>query len=389
MNNNNIKKFIQTSLPNYDRPTNFQTNDFNNTNFNPVTNLNNTDIIISNNNDQTMTNNYFNHFIQKPNIINNNIDINNNFDLLNDTDLLIDKLKSNLITSNSDNIKLINNPNNNFFNHNNNKISSNINYTTELGSNKINTDEFKQNNSQITQPYIDWDKHEKPQLYYNNLVNDGKTEIMTEYIINIDSIDRDINSYKNPFNYKIYFKSYQNQQGAVINRNFRNVKYIDLESIVLPRKFYIDKKILDITTIDQNITNIFTLDNKSGDQFQLSDNKDYIIIDYYNKNNIKTLVYMLKPLLNINTTMDNCWEISYDGNNYLSFFQFSLNNYSLEQDKFLLLYIDEIKENNKLSSNNQIEKAFSILYPDFTNGDYYYLDTRFIEKTYRFSNLGE
>ena len=51
-----------------------------------------------------------------------------------------------------------------------------------------------------------------------------------------------------------------------------------------------DKKSLDISTIDPNILNIFSLNNNSGDIFQLSD-KDYIIIDYYIKDNIKTLVY--------------------------------------------------------------------------------------------------
>jgi len=404
---NNFNLFTNTNYNNLDRPTNYQSNNYINNNFNPISNINsniqNNEIESMNKINDTTTSNYFNHFISKPNIINNNYDLNNNLELLDETDSLIDKLKNNLISANSDTIKLINNPNINYFDHNQNKIyqnkiyqkDENKNYQIDENLNKNENKNYQKdenlnkneiNSSQIVQPYIDWDKHEKPNLYYNNLVKDGKTEIMTEYIVNIDSIDRDIETYKNPFNYKVYFKSYQNQQGAVINRNFKNIKYIDLESIILPRKFYIDKKSLDITTIDSNIINIFSLNNKSGDIFQLSDLKDYVIIDFYIENDIKTLIYMLKPLTS-NITMDSCWEISYN-NNYISYFYYSLNNYSLEQDKFLLLYIDEINETNKLSSNNQIEKAFSILYPDFTNGDYYYLETRFIEKTYRFSNLG-
>jgi hypothetical protein len=231
------------------------------------------------------------------------------------------------------------------------------------------TNEFT---SQIVQPYIDWDKHEKPELYYNNLIKEGKTEIMNEYIVNIDSIDRDINRYPNPFNYKVYFKSIPNQTGAVINRNFKNVKYLDLQSMILPRKFYINKDILDINTIDNNINSLFNPNTKSGDLFILSD-KEYLVIDYYN-NDIKTLVYMLKPNNNF-ISINECWEISKNSSNFIYYHHFFLDNYSLEQEKFLLLYIDEITDNKKLSSNYNIEKAFDLILTSMidTKMSYYHM----------------
>ena len=369
---NNIELFTTNNIDFLNRPSNYNTNNYLNNSFNPISNinlLNETNDLInffkkSNIND-TINNDYFNHYISKPS--NNTSSINpiklpltewppqdkNNLDLY-DSDKVLTDIKSNNFNS-----------------------SSNINDNTIKSTNEF--------TSQIVQPYIDWDKHEKPELYYNNLIKEGKTEIMNEYIVNIDSIDRDINRYPNPFNYKVYFKSIPNQTGAVINRNFKNVKYLDLQSMILPRKFYINKDILDINTIDNNINSLFNPNTKSGDLFILSD-KEYLVIDYYN-NDIKTLVYMLKPNNNF-ISINECWEISKNSSNFIYYHHFFLDNYSLEQEKFLLLYIDEITDNKKLSSNYNIEKAFSILYPDYTNSEYYYLDTRFVEKTYKFSELG-
>ena len=60
----------------------------------------------------------------------------------------------------------------------------------------------------------------------------------------------------------------------------------------------------------------------------------------------------------------------------------------LENDKYLLLNINEINNNYNYSTNQNIQNSFGILLPNLLNGDYFYLDTKIIEKTYRYSDLG-
>lgn len=82
-------------------------------------------------------------------------------------------------------------------------------------------------------------------------------QCITEYKINIDSLDRDIEKYPNPFDFVVSFNAqgsrcvtqefkkgknvefkktlFKGASGPIINRSFKNVKYIKLESIVLPQ----------------------------------------------------------------------------------------------------------------------------------------------------------
>lgn len=99
-------------------------------------------------------------------------------------------------------------------------------------------------------------------LLHNNLGASVLDEHIVEYQLNIDSIDRDISVYPNPFDFAVTFKpignSYVRSEVLVdpndprkgtkivneeiagspmpyINRDFRNVKYVKLDSVVLPQ----------------------------------------------------------------------------------------------------------------------------------------------------------
>lgn len=41
-----------------------------------------------------------------------------------------------------------------------------------------------------------------------------------------------------------------------------------------------------------------------------------------------------------------------------------------------------------MATNQEISRCFSILFPDFVNGDYFYTDTHYVDKIFRFSSLG-
>ena len=91
-------------------------------------------------------------------------------------------------------------------------------------------------------------------LLHDNVEIDVLDEHIVEYRIMIDSMDRDINRFTNPFKYTVYFDPTSNktltsnngkliseptrfkgQNGPSILRKFRNVKYVKLDNIVLPQ----------------------------------------------------------------------------------------------------------------------------------------------------------
>jgi len=261
-------------------------------------------------------------------------------------------------------------------------------------NNIINDNSINYNNPEtLTQNYTKWDEFKKPELLYDNLNKDGKTEVITQNILSFDSIDRDINKYLNPFNYRIKFNPSNTNTDAYILKNYKNVRYLSLEYVILPRKSYLLKK--DISNTNDNLDDINLLknnfDNLSNNQIfnnfhipELINNFDIIIIDKYNKNN-KIIVFT--KLISNYDKMEECWEIEFNTNYFkLSYFYYS--NLMLENDKYLLLNINEINNNYNYSTNQNIQNSFGILLPNLLNGDYFYLDTKIIEKTYRYSDLG-
>jgi len=163
---------------------------------------------------------------------------------------------------------------------------------------------------------------------HNNLADNLINEHITEYRINIDSYDRDASAYKNPFNFTVTFAPPSRQSinekvlidplnpskghtlkstyvnGAPepsINREFKNVKFIKIESIVIPKFNRIIK-----------------------------DGTDYLV----------------------------------DGGN------------SIDEDRFVLLDVPELRSINTYGTNTHLENNF-IIYPDraynthFTGLSYY------------------
>ena len=101
---------------------------------------------------------------------------------------------------------------------------------------------------------------------HNNLADNVINEHVTEYRVNIDARDRDANTFPNPFNFTVTFAPPSRQaikekvlidpnnpsKGKTlkttyidgtpepsISRKFRNVKYVKVESMVLPKYFKI------------------------------------------------------------------------------------------------------------------------------------------------------
>jgi hypothetical protein len=279
------------------------------------------------------------------------------------------------ITFNSNN----NNNNINYPNINNNFIS-----TCDDKNNIVSSYNNFDNNNKISNPYFNNNEFDKPNLIYNNISDKVSVDILVEYVIVIESIDRDIEKYPNPLKYKIYFNPVAQTKDAYIYKTFENVKYIKLESAILPRKYSYFRK--DITSTNSDISTLINTNWKRNDNI-IFNTVNYTIIEDYIIDNIRYIKYgITKPLPEL---IDKVYELQYNINTSLfTLYEFELINLSLENEKFLLLNIDEIKDVNDMATNTEISNAFSILFPDYVNGDFFYTNTQGVDKIYRFSQLG-
>jgi len=346
-------------------------------------------------------------------------------------------------------------------------------------ANELNSDYNPKNN--MSQPIKSINEYEfkKDQFLERNVK--GVKENVFEYIININSADRDCTIYPNPFNYRVEFNPSNVTKNAYIAKYFKNIKYMNLKSVVVPRRYYIINKLTNLiyespatsknfvdactnTIINNPIctykreqgiityygtpfyyyfyvmtislttyyicTYSLFLDTNYKQQVDISKLSGLLTsdIDYWLVNNYPTtaatltnpnIIFSLPSptvteynswilIANITTPtggkikfckqndifgeiIDQTFEFSYDSGNFIvsnTFKYYILLKATLEDDRYLLLTVPEIDTMYEYATDVSLEKAFSILFPDYINGDYYYLDTTNHEKVYDHGTLG-
>jgi hypothetical protein len=71
-------------------------------------------------------------------------------------------------------------------------------------------------------------------MLHNNLAESVYVENVVEYRINIDSFDRNVKKYPNPFHFVVRFNNGDPIEDTKINFPLDNVQYVRLETIILP-----------------------------------------------------------------------------------------------------------------------------------------------------------
>lgn len=131
----------------------------------------------------------------------------------------------------------------------NNRFFGDYKYTSSLNSNLTNYNKgFRQNAPLIEkQNYIN-----QHNTLHNNLSENLLHEEIQEYTININSNDRDLKTYPNPFNFTVTFggssngyvkkdlskkiseEYFRGSVDPIIDKNFMNVKYVAINYLILP-----------------------------------------------------------------------------------------------------------------------------------------------------------
>ena len=93
---------------------------------------------------------------------------------------------------------------------------------------------FSQNNTMIDRS----DFTNRGGMMHNNMGDKLMSESITEYKVHINSKDRHVSTYPSPFKFKILFGT--TYEEFTIARKFKNVKYVTLDSVILPRTIALD-----------------------------------------------------------------------------------------------------------------------------------------------------
>jgi hypothetical protein len=260
-------------------------------------------------------------------------------------------------------------------------------------SNIINTNELDETLDKfqgVAVPHIPYDQYEKPTALFDNFAGEGRKDVIREYICHINSIDRDIKRYPNPFNFLVKCAPLAGETNASISRTFENIRYIKIETAVLPKKYFVTKnKINNHPDIVNSFINPLPKENTLIN-ISSSPNVKFVIIYSYEDNTsgkqyINYTIY--EPDISIPILV--CYEAIKDiFSGMITTYQYDMSCLSLENDKYTILYLNDITNISQYSTDQTLSKAFNVLYPDILSGDSIYVDCRYADKLYKFSSLG-
>lgn len=170
-------------------------------------------------------------------------------------------------------------------------------------------------------------RHTTP-IIHNNLKDNLLNEHIKEYTIILDSKQRDPSIYPSPYKYSVLVnQNNRNDKGGIILKELQNIKYIKVDSVVLPRRwkvennFFIDETdILNDRYFTLKLSNIVNNNIYSNNQ-QLT--HDCLILSRFKKDNEN--FFNAQPLGSSN-------EFWYDINNLGNINQFNIEIITEDND---------------------------------------------------------
>jgi len=358
--------------------------------------------------------------------------------------------------------------------------------------------------------YLDRKEFKLDETLWPNISENVAAENVNEYVIVIDSSDRNVQFYPSPFYMKAFFSETDDATRLNVPKAFENVKFMRIENVVLPRNYYLTKyTVIDNTNITNDATILAQLGAvgvgettavqalydaaftwvtpgnpipspipSPGPGYQsqpetvlvtnltlytysvvinYTDSKNnthtstYQVVypnnptynsQYYSQtvtsgsliNNSELNLYLQNAQYNLVQTVGGTKQVVLFNGTYtltftlsstqliqyivefmmtgssnagfrcsyefiispgatagptsgqVNFYYFSSK--SLDGDRYLILNIEEITDNNINSTNDTLRKAFCLLYPDSYGELHYYAATNYQDKIYKMSSLG-
>ena len=254
---------------------------------------------------------------------------------------------------------------------------------------------YPKNFNSISEPFYTKNDYETPQLLQNNVKQGVMSEIIKEYTLIIDGADRDVEVYNDPLDFLVTFNPVSGGTQPYINRDFKNVRFVKLDKILVPNKYKLNRSV--VTTLILN-----SIDFTSGGGTGVEDvlvppiNEDDIVqvSDGVNNTNIVIIIN------NVPTSGVQVYEwffqneegsVMYRSENNLGVWTHYKYEFAddLSLQRFIHLNIKELNDNFDFSTDVRTSDSFAIIYPDGvkSNGTLHF-EHHDEKYTFNFSNLG-
>lgn len=260
-----------------------------------------------------------------------------------------------------------------------------------VNSNDIENQQIDKENFQgISQPFIPYPIYDKPTGLLDNFANDGRMDLIKEYICHINSIDRDVKRYPNPFNFLVQFAPLAGNPDAAISRTFENIRYIKIETGVLPRKYYIKKTQLDSSANEPAIVSLFS-GSAPNDNMAVVGTTNWTIIysNFTSNTNGTRIINYTETKTDLSDVITITYEAVYTVSTAQTItYKYEISSHTLDSDKYSILYLNDINDVSQFSTDQNLSQAFNVLYPDIMSDYTVYVDCRYVDKIYKFSELG-
>lgn len=261
----------------------------------------------------------------------------------------------------------------------------------------INSNLLLHHNSKDTLTAVIPQNHQpNPHLVDNNLT-DKKIDLqLIEYPLTIDSVNRNLTNYPDPFTYRVILKPSDFSPQPYILRDFVNIKYIKLDIAALPKNYrlirtnlalsgtiytFLDAKLSVASTYASIAALIDTSEIYTGSSYIT-----YVNITYTGPSGALTQ-WNIESIINYDTSI--IYVYNYD-NGVKTFYTYSYDaTYDLTLQRYITLQIEEIRDINENSTDNLINKSFSVLYPDRSTDNFVYFETNEVTKIFKSSGLGK
>lgn len=266
------------------------------------------------------------------------------------------------------------------------------------------------------------DTKNKHETLYDNLNDNLLKESIKEYRLNIDSIDRDVRIYPDPFNYIVSLGPVTNSgiNSSIVRTDLKQdlrselknqkKKHLDIKKNYLEQE---ERRYQELSNSNQDLTDaipseIFVFDNpKAIKEYTVNLERSfnpYIVRDFKNVNYIKLDCAVIPKYTSI--CINECWDFCRKSHHKKNFFKDEYdrikdyiilndryipderNEYNPLGDRFVQIYIKELQSTRNFGTNPTTDKSFLLIYDKTLGALYLKLIPYSATKVYKETLLG-
>lgn len=268
--------------------------------------------------------------------------------------------------------------------------------TQDIYRNVVNSNAIRTNQNQLSfgMPVLRQEQYDNPNLLFNNVSNDVVKKTVEHFYIHIDSSDRDITTYTNPFSYRVRLNPINTdaEPYLVSARTFENVNSVKINNGLIPRLYNLTKtNVTQSGTIFSYISGKVTISTTDDEIAGLLDTTDTVgsnTVTYANITSTRstTSPYLLTEwtiefILDLDTSVLYSYTYTNTTITYVKY-QYDTTK-DLSTGRFILMDITELKDANEYATNSDVAKSFAVLYPSDIYDNFYHIRTYGIQRNFK------